>query len=292
MEDFFFVKFLEKEMGAGLMVVFVNEKRDIFFFGHNRFQYPLYLAIVCVGAIPAVLAYPNPRLHPDKFQQGIEGMSLRSGLDWVFTERDLDETIRPSVEKPNSTIKGLHFPLEWEKGNTLKGEELRNVASIRSGIRSEDPFLLQHSSGTTGLQKPVLLSHRAVLDHVKEYGKAGLRLNENDKIVSWLPLYHDMGLIAAFHLPLAFGIPTVQIDPFEWVIVPSLLLEAVSSERGTISWLPNFAFNMMAPQQNLSAKRWKILILKSWRLVINCSEPIRYESHRKFVTRSTIWPGI
>src|SRR5712672_1258965 len=53
---------------------------------HNRTLYPLYMATVCIGAIPAILAYPNPRLHPDKFRQGVEGMSLRSGLDWIFTE--------------------------------------------------------------------------------------------------------------------------------------------------------------------------------------------------------------
>jgi acyl-CoA synthetase (AMP-forming)/AMP-acid ligase II len=264
----------ERDIGKGEVCAIIMR--------HNRFQYPLYLAVVCVGAIPAILAYPNPRLHPDKFRQGIEGMSLRSGLDWIFTERDLAETIRPSVEKPNSTIKGLHFPLEWEKKDTLQGEDLRNVANIQSRIRSEDPSLLQHSSGTTGLQKPVLLSHRAVLEHVKYYGKA-IELNENDKVVSWLPLYHDMGLIAAFHLPLAFGIPTVQIDPFEWVIVPSLLLEAVSSERGTISWLPNFAFNMMADK--IADDELEGFDLASWRLVINCSEPVRYESQQKFLTR-------
>src|SRR6186997_2184414 len=112
-------------------------------------------------------------------------------------------------------------------------------------ITGANPLLLQHSSGTTGLQKPGLLSHRAVLDHVNHYG-AALQLTEHDKVASWLPLYHDMGLIAAFHLPLAFGIPSIQIDPFEWVVAPSSLLDAVFKERGTISWLPNFAFNMMA----------------------------------------------
>jgi fatty-acyl-CoA synthase len=249
---------------------------------HNTILYPLYLAIVCVGAIPAILAYPNPRLHPDKFRQGVEGMSLRSGLDWVFTERDLEKTIRPSLEKSESTIKGLYFPLEWKTGHTLTKQQLDRVIARHNMVSRDDPLLLQHSSGTTGLQKPVLLSHRAVLEHVKYYGQA-IGLNENDKIVSWLPLYHDMGLIAAFHLPLAFGIPTVQIDPFEWVTVPGLLLEAVSAERGTISWLPNFAYNMMADKivdDDLDG-----INLESWRLVINCSEPVRFESHQRFLTR-------
>src|SRR5207302_8650946 len=89
------------------------------------------------------------------------------------------------------------------------------------------PCLLQHSSGTTGLQKAVMLSYAAVLRHVQRYAEA-IGVRPDDKIVSWLPLYHDMGLIAAFHLPLALGIPTVLLDPFEWVQAPVLFLEALT----------------------------------------------------------------
>jgi acyl-CoA synthetase (AMP-forming)/AMP-acid ligase II len=249
---------------------------------HNKQFYPLYLAIDNVGAIPAILAYPNPRLHPDKFRQGLEGMSQRSGLDWIFTEHELEPAVRPLVEKENSTIKGLHFPLEWEKG-TAPGEAFRNeIAAIHSATHCNDPFLLQHSSGTTGLQKPVLLSHRAILDHVEHYGKA-IALNHDDRVVSWLPLYHDMGLIAAFHIPLAFGITSVQIDPFEWVLIPSLLPEAVSKEQGTIALLPNFAFNLMADK--IRDEDLEGISLESWRLIINCSEPVRHESHQKFIQK-------
>ena len=265
---------IERDIGKGDVCAIIMR--------HNRIVYPLYLAIVCVGAIPAVLAYPNPRLHPDKFRQGIEGMSLRSGLDWVFTERALEGTVGPSLVKPDSTIKGVHFPLEWKTGPALTKEQFRRVITRHSMVNRDDPLLLQHSSGTTGLQKPVLLSHRAVLEHVEHYGRA-IGLNEDDTIVSWLPLYHDMGLIAAFHLPLAFGVPTVQIDPFEWVMVPALLLDAVSIERGTISWLPNFAYNMMADK--IADDELDGISLESWRLVINCSEPVRYESHQRFVER-------
>src|SRR5439155_3282233 len=105
----------------------------------NRLLYPLYLATVCIGAIPAILAYPNPRLHPDKFRRGLEGMSLRSGLDWVFTEHDLDETIRPLIEREGSTIKGVRFPLEWKKGNGVSGEKLNDVVNVQNRISSSDP---------------------------------------------------------------------------------------------------------------------------------------------------------
>src|SRR5664280_1560843 len=246
---------------------------------HNRFFYPLYMGIVGTGAIPAVLAYPNPRLHPDKFREGIRGISKRSGLDWIFTESSLEPILTPLLV--NSTIKGMHFPLEWDLTFRDAGIE-SELNEIRKNREGTDPFLLQHSSGTTGLQKPVLLSNRAVLEHVDNYAEA-INFSKEDKIVSWLPFYHDMGLIAAYHLPLAFGITSIQIDPFEWVLAPSLLLEAVSKEKGTVTWLPNFAYNMMAdkiPDDELEGFN-----LDSWRLVINCSEPVRHESHVRFFNR-------
>lgn len=252
---------------------------------HNPDFYPLYIAISSLGAIPAVLAYPNPRLHPDKFRQGIEGMSQRSGLDWILTEKTLEPIIKSLVEKKGSSIKGIHFPLE-EKNPLPENERLDNfikeIIELNKNIDDAEPFLLQHSSGTTGLQKPVLLSHKAILTHVENYS-AAIQLTEADKIVSWLPLYHDMGLIAAFHLPLAFGIPSVQIDPFEWVMIPSLLLEVISKEKATVTWLPNFSYNMMADK--IQNDELEGITLESMRLFINCSEPVREESHRKFYKR-------
>jgi len=249
---------------------------------HNKYFYPVYLAVSCIGAIPAVLAYPNARLHPDKFRQGIEGMSQRSGLDWILTERELEGIIKPLVEREGSTIKGLRFPLEWEAANKPEGKTLDEILAVREKIDGNSPFLLQHSSGTTGLQKPVLLSHRAVLDHVSNYSGA-INLSSDDKVVSWLPLYHDMGLIAAYHLPLAYGIPSVQINTFEWVLAPAILLEAITREKGTILWLPNFAYNMLADK--LHDDELEDVNLESVRMIVNCSEPVRNESHEKFFAR-------
>jgi fatty-acyl-CoA synthase len=247
---------------------------------HNLLFYPVYVACVCAGAIPAVLAYPNPRLHPDKFREGLEGMGRRSGLDWILTERALEGVLQPLFGDGRSTIRGLQFPFEVSKYLEAVGSQVQGGTVHRA--RESDPLLLQHSSGTTGLQKPVLLSHRTVLEHVLEYGKF-LGLSPHDRVVSWLPLYHDMGLIAALHLPLALGIPTIQIDPFEWVLDPSLLLRAVSAERATIAWLPNFAFSMMADK--IKDEDLENVDLDSWRMVINCSEPVRYEDQEKFFRR-------
>ncbi len=243
---------------------------------HHRDFYPLYMGIEALGGIPAVLAYPNPRLHPDKFRQGLSGMAQRSGIEWLLTQSDLDGTVRDLTSAPGSTIKGILFPFEWEE--QARGHSFADVSQLNPDV----PCLLQHSSGTTGLQKPVMLSHRAVLTHLHHYGRT-LGLNSTDRVVSWLPLYHDMGLIAAFHLPLAYGIPAIHIDPFEWIAVPSLFLTAASRERATIAWMPNFAYNVLADRvddDELDGVR-----LDSLRLLINCSEPIRAESHARLLAR-------
>jgi len=247
---------------------------------HNSLIYPVYLGCVCAGAIPAILAYPNPRLHPEKFREGIEGMGRRSGLDWILTERAIEGVLQPLLGGSRSTIRGLQFPFEWNACQEAAGANVPRGAV--HAMRDSDPLLLQHSSGTTGLQKPVLLSHRAVLEHVTQYGNF-LAVSQGDKVVSWLPLYHDMGLIAAFHLPMALGITTIQIDPFEWVLTPSLLLQVISEERATITWLPNFAFSMMADK--IQEEDLEGVTLDSCRMVINCSEPVRYRDQEKFFTR-------
>jgi acyl-CoA synthetase (AMP-forming)/AMP-acid ligase II len=244
---------------------------------HNKYFYPIYLAISALGAIPSILAYPNVRLHPEKFRQGLEGMAQRSGLDWLLTEKELKDIIEPLYSRQKSTIKGTIYPLDF-----LEGEDAKEKFRGHPATDADEPCLLQHSSGTTGLQKAVVLSNRAILEHVSRYGEA-IRMAPDDKIVSWLPLYHDMGLIAAFYLPLTLGIPVVQLDPFEWVVAPIMLLEAISKEKGTISWLPNFAYNLMADR--IRDEDLQGIELSCVRMLINCSEPVRSESHDKFFRR-------
>jgi fatty-acyl-CoA synthase len=249
---------------------------------HNKYFYPLYLGISFAGAIPSVLAYPNARLHPDKFRAGLEGISKRSGIDWIFTEKELESVIEPLVTKEGSTIKGIYYPLDWDLDGSVGNNEIEKIIKDLDSVKSEDTFLLQHSSGTTGLQKAVILSHREVIDHVSNYGKS-IGLQDDDIVISWLPFYHDMGLIAAFHLSLAAGITLVQIDPFQWVMAPELLLEAVTKEKGTLAWLPNFAYNIMADK--IHEDDLQGFNLDTIRMLINCSEPVRAESHDKFLNR-------
>jgi fatty-acyl-CoA synthase len=95
-----------------------------------------------------------------------------------------------------------------------------------------------------------------------------------------LPLYHDMGLIASFLLPVLTRTPLVLMSPFDWVRAPYRLMHSVSQYRGTLTWLPNFAYNFCA--QKIRPRHLEGVDLSSWRGVINCSEPVKIESHRTF----------
>jgi fatty-acyl-CoA synthase len=242
---------------------------------HQDFEFfPLYLAIVRAGAIPTILAYPNPRLHPEKFRLGLEGMLTRSGFDWILTVSSLQPQLDKMFALASDRFKGVILP--------HKLEEASGPPPLPAIADPNATCLIQHSSGTTGLQKPVALSHRVVVDHMDRLARA-IELTSQDKVASWLPLYHDMGLIAAFHLPLYFGISTVQLDPFEWVKAPFLLLEAISKTKSTLCWLPNFSYNFTAECADREAM--EAIRLDSIRMLINCSEPVHEESHQKFLRR-------
>jgi acyl-CoA synthetase (AMP-forming)/AMP-acid ligase II len=92
-----------------------------------------------------------------------------------------------------------------------------------------------------------------------------------------------MGLIAGFILPVLSRIPLVLLSPFDWVRAPYKLLQAISEYKGTLSWLPNFAYNFCA--QKIREKDLLDINLSSWRAAINCSEPIYWNSHKMFLER-------
>ncbi len=244
---------------------------------HHPLFYPLYMGVSLLGAIPAVLAYPNPRLHPDKFRQGITGMAQRSGLDYLLTETELMPLLEPLIKNNTSTIKGFLFPLTFTTDGAVPSNFSYNTATEETA-----PLLLQHSSGTTGLQKPVMVTHKMLLTHAAAYRKT-LKPLASDKVVSWLPLYHDMGLMAAFHLPMLYGITSIHISPFDWVTVPELFIEAVHWEKATLTWFANFAFNLMVDKIN--EEDIKGMRLDSLRLIVNGGEMIRKKSHDAFLEK-------
>jgi fatty-acyl-CoA synthase len=231
-----------------------------------------FVGALISGHIPTMLAPPSPRMEVTKYADSFARMLKHIQLSILVVDSQTTSKLDQL---------GLGFAFDCQ---TINPEGVPEVgfAEWRDG-EPDEIALLQHSSGTTGLQKGTAFSHRAILQHNKLYAKR-LGITSNDCIVSWLPLYHDMGLVACFLLPLLSSVKFVQISPFDWVLRPSLLLDQIAAERGTLCWLPNFAYKFMAENIRDSQLR-DDLDLSSIRTWVNCSEPVYDSSHRTFLEK-------
>jgi fatty-acyl-CoA synthase len=147
-------------------------------------------------------------------------------------------------------------------------------------IQAESLAFIQHSAGTTGLQKGVALTHAAVMRQLEHLTRALKVDAATDQVYSWLPLYHDMGLIACFMLPMVSHIPVVMQSPLDWVMHPETMLQIIGVHKCTLAWLPNFAFQFVS--RRTPPERQAKYDLSSVRALINCSEPVRASSMLEF----------
>jgi fatty-acyl-CoA synthase len=243
---------------------------------HSEALAESFFGAVLHGAVPAIMPFLTEKLSPDSYRRSLKSLFEVTRPAAVVTYPEFLDEVNGAVP-PGGPVRSV---LRTADVRPCPEPDFSAMGGRERG--AEEIVLLQHSSGTTGLQKGVALSHRAVFRQLDVYGRA-IRLRPDDKIVSWLPLYHDMGLIAGFLMPILSGVPLVLMSPFDWVRAPHKLLRAVSDHRGTLSWLPNFAYNFCA--QKIRDRNLEGVDLSSWRAVCNCSEPMHYQSHRKFLER-------
>jgi fatty-acyl-CoA synthase len=242
---------------------------------HGLDLHAAFVGALLAGHIPTMIAPPSPRMEASKYTDSFCRMLAH---------------IRPSCVVADGAALGKLDALALKN---FPDSGLIDAATVRdSGLNfekfetwagdAEEVALLQHSSGTTGLQKGVALSHRAVLRHNRAYAER-VGLTREDVIVSWLPLYHDMGFVACFLLPLLARVPFVELSPFDWVLRPASLFEQIHAHRATLCWMPNFAFQFMADAVRPSQVEG--LSLRSIRAWVNCSEPVQHSAHAAFLER-------
>ncbi len=145
-----------------------------------------------------------------------------------------------------------------------------------------DTALIQYTSGSTGEPRGVVLTHSQLLANVRALGRAA-DVTPEDTFVSWLPLYHDMGLVGAWHCTMYFGLPLILLSPLQFLARPASWFEAISTYRGTLSAAPNFAFQ--ACVERISDADLEGLDLSSWRVAIDGSEPVSEPVVDAFVDR-------
>jgi 1-acyl-sn-glycerol-3-phosphate acyltransferase len=156
------------------------------------------------------------------------------------------------------------------------------VENLTHHARGEDIAFLQYTSGSTGAPKGVVLTHANLLANIRSMID-GVKVTVDDVLVSWLPLYHDMGLIGAWLAPLFVGISTVIMSPLAFLSQPERWLWAIHRHQATLSPGPNFAYELCV--RKIADKDLQGLDLSRWRAAMNGSEPVQPATLERFAER-------
>ena len=230
-----------------------------------------FAGAMLLGAVPAILAYPNFKVDPAKYRFGLAGVSANLRARVVVIDREFPDDLLEHVAFGDDT----HLLRAAGASDDSPTLDLSDSAVERDALA-----FIQHSAGTTGLQKGVALTHAAVLQHLEQLSSV-LQIDDGrDSVYSWLPLYHDMGLIACFMLPMVCHLPVVMQSPLDWVMHPETMLQILTEHKCTLAWLPNFAFQFVP--RRTPKERWPQYDMSSARALINCSEPVRMASMNEF----------
>ena len=168
--------------------------------------------------------------------------------------------------------------LEWCASDALSvGSEVGWRAPL---LDRDRVAFLQYTSGSTGAPKGVMVTHGNIIAH-GEGVLTALSLTPRAVVVSWLPLYHDMGLIGTVLIPMQVGCHSVQMSPLAFLERPLRWLQAVSRYGGTLSPAPNFAYDLVVRRTTPADRRG--LDLSTWAAAMNGAEPVRAETCERFV---------
>lgn len=168
--------------------------------------------------------------------------------------------------------------------------DVKNHEFIIPRINPDDPVFLQYTSGSTGLPKGVVINHKNVIQNIKMLehafnmnGKLDLK---QEHLIGWLPHYHDMGLIGCIIFPALSAFTVTMMSPLMFLQRPIRWLKAISKYRGTISYSPNFGYNLCV--QKIKENDIKELDLSHWEIAVNGAEPVKAETLEKFYQKFSV----
>ena len=234
-----------------------------------------FVGALVAGCVPSMMPVPSPKQDAALFWSSHDRLFTRLGGGPIVTTAANSAAIATHITGVTMTV----LTPEDVVGVVMNGQV--QVHEWHAG----DVACLQHSSGTTGLKKGVALTFEAIdaqLEALAEALDAGAR----DTIVSWLPLYHDMGFVACLLLPLRIGMTSVLLDPFAWLLDPLSFLEAIARHEGALAWMPNFAFAHLVNAAFDDSRR---VDLSPLRALIDCSETCRADTLEAFAARFGGW---
>ena len=236
----------------------------------ERRFFPTFIGALMAGCVPVPL-YPPFRL--DRIEEYVHRQVAilgNAGTRILVTFREVERVAGLLVRQ----VPSLDAVVTAE---AVTGEPRRPAPAA-----ADDPALIQYTSGSTGHPKGVLLTHGNLLANIRSLERR-FDITAGDVGVSWLPLYHDMGLIGAWLGPLCFGAPLALMSPLAFLARPVRWLQALDAYRGTLSPAPNFAFDLCTTR--IADAELDSLDLRAVRVLLNGSEPVSPETLQRFIER-------
>ncbi len=220
---------------------------------------------------------PVPIYPPGRPSQIEEHLKRQAGI-----LRNAEASILVASPETSAVARLLKLQVESLASVASVDKMAHPIGTLPSHIDRKSLAMLQYTSGSTGNPKGVTLTHANILANIRAMG-AAMGASSSDITVSWLPLYHDMGLIGAWLGSLYFAAPLVVMSPMIFLVRPEQWLWAIHHHRATLSAAPNFAFELCLKRIEDSAIAG--LDLSSLRMVANGSEAVSADTLRRFSTR-------
>ena len=251
----------------------------------SRAFFVCYAGILLAGAIPVPI---YPPFRADRIEEYAERQSAilnNAEVCLLLTFRRAEavaKLLKPRVHSLESVADAEKLLAAADKAPPPAPGALPAHLSGSRVRKASDIALLQYTSGSTGDPKGVVLTHANLLANIRAIGEA-VELTSDDVGVSWLPLYHDMGLIGSWLTLLHYGTPLCVMSPLAFLTRPERWLHAFHKHRGTIAAAPNFAYELCV--RKIADKDIEGLDLSSWRAALNGAEPVNPETLERFEQR-------
>ncbi|MCB8873611.1 AMP-binding protein [Acidisoma silvae] len=237
---------------------------------HGLNGYASYLGAMRAGLVACFIPRPTSKQDPNLYWASHREVLARISPAVVVAPAELMDDLR-NVLDASVPLLDVDAPLPVTVGS---------LPDLDDVDHDDIPALLQHSSGTTGLKKGVILTHGQLRRQVQAYSDC-LAMSGDDVVASWLPLYHDMGLVTGFIMPLSLNCLVVAMDPFDWLVQPDMILLAIARFKASFCWLPNFAFAHLVNTADDASD----YDLSTVRAFVDCSEPCRADTLETFQNR-------
>lgn len=251
---------------------------------HSPELFLLHLGLVLEGACPAILPWPTSRMDTEKYHRNLIHQLRELPAGGLITAPPLAEGLSRMLPYPvwgQPVMAANYLELRVPEGIQVSGDGCAQPAGEDEG----EALFLQFSGGTTGAQKAVVVTAAMLAEQLTSLSQV-LDFTSEDGVASWLPMYHDMGLIACLWLPLWNQAPSVHFAAADWLLTPELLFRYLQRYRATFCWLPNFAFSYLAQRAPQMAGTHD---LGQVRAFVSCSEPVRLKSVEEFQEAFAPW---